>query len=66
MPYFSQIIGEMIPEIHTMEKYDFFKPITVKGRPCGSVAQLAECLPLGRKVPSSILGRGMEFFFKSP
>ena len=26
MPCFSQIISEMLPEIHAMEKFDFLKP----------------------------------------
>ena len=28
MPCSSQIISEMLPEIHTMEKFDFLKSIT--------------------------------------
>ena len=27
MPCSSQIISEMLPEIHTMQKFDFLKPI---------------------------------------
>ena len=27
MPCYSQIISEMLPEIHTMEKCDFLKPV---------------------------------------
>ena len=28
MPYFSRIISEMLPETHTMEKYDFLRSIS--------------------------------------
>ena len=28
MPCFSQIVSEMLPEIHTMEKFDFLKSMS--------------------------------------
>ena len=52
MPCSSQIVREMLPEIHTMEKCDFLKPI---------INSFSNNLTL--KAPSKIAADDIVFFF---